>query len=137
MLARQKSETLTYPESSRWYAYCMIKYHLNRFRHPIRGIIYASRNDRSFRFQVYAVGGAVVIAWYLLAPLREIEILFLILAYFLVLITELQNSAFEMVIDRLHPEIHEAIGKGKDMAAGAVLLAGGFLALVILFTIFA
>jgi undecaprenol kinase len=40
----------------------------------------------------------------------------------LVLGFELINSAFERLIDHLHPEIHPEIGLIKDMAAGGVLL---------------
>jgi diacylglycerol kinase len=49
-----------------------------------------------------------------------------------VLITELQNTSFEEALDHLHPELHDKIGRSKDMAAGAVLTAGIFLALVML-----
>jgi diacylglycerol kinase (ATP) len=41
----------------------------------------------------------------------------------LVLTLEMVNAALEYLIDRLHPEIHEEIGRAKDAAAGAVLLA--------------
>jgi undecaprenol kinase len=40
----------------------------------------------------------------------------------LVLALELTNSAFERLIDHLHPELHPEIGAAKDMAAGGVLL---------------
>lgn len=39
-----------------------------------------------------------------------------------VLTAELFNTALEVLADRLHPEIHEMIGKAKDCAAGAVLV---------------
>jgi hypothetical protein len=35
---------------------------------------------------------------------------------------EVINSAFERLIDHLHPELHSEIGFIKDMAAGSVLL---------------
>jgi undecaprenol kinase len=35
---------------------------------------------------------------------------------------EVINSAFERLIDHLHPELHSEIGLIKDMAAGSVLL---------------
>ena len=44
------------------------------------------------------------------------------LAVMLVLALELVNSAFERLIDHLHPEIHPEIRSVKDMAAGGVLL---------------
>ncbi len=67
----------------------------------------------------------VVLAF--LLPLDRMETLFIILSYFLILITELQNSAIEAALDQLHPGLNDHIGISKDMAAGAVLLAGLFL----------
>ena len=64
-------------------------------------------------------------------PLTLYDILFLLLAWFLILITEMQNSAIEAALDRLHPELHDSIKQSKDLAAGAVLLAGFFLTTVI------
>ena len=104
---------------------------ITRYSHPIRGILYAVKNDRSYRSQVYTIGAIVAGSFYFFEPLAPFEILFLLLAYALILITELQNSALEIALDTLHPELHEAIGKSKDMAAGAVLTAGIFLLIVI------
>ena len=102
-----------------------------RAKHALYGICYATKHDYSYRHQFYLGALALIIIGYLLAPLTGHELLFLVLAWALILITELQNSAFESVLDHLHPESHEAIGRGKDMAAGAVLIAGLFLVLVI------
>lgn len=104
---------------------------ITRFSHPIRGILYALKNDRSYRTQVYSIGIIVVVVFYVMEPLEMWEALFIVLAYILILITELQNSAFEAALDKLHPEIHESIGRSKDMAAGAVLTAGIFLFLTL------
>ena len=41
----------------------------------------------------------------------------------LVLATELVNSAFEALVDHLHPEVHPEIRVIKDMVAGSVLFA--------------
>ncbi|MCA9366939.1 diacylglycerol kinase [Candidatus Kaiserbacteria bacterium] len=104
---------------------------ITRYSHPIRGILYALRNDRSYRTQVYSIGLVVVAVFMYFEPLAVWEVLFVLLAYALVLITELQNSALEAALDRLHPELHDMIGKSKDMAAGAVLTAGLFLLIVV------
>jgi diacylglycerol kinase (ATP) len=112
----------------------MFTYHIKRFLHPIRGILYAVKRDRSFRMQVYGIASLLAIATYFLKPLSQTEILFFGVSYALILITELQNSAFEAALDKLHPELHDAIGKSKDMAAGAVLIAGFFLLFVLTVT---
>jgi diacylglycerol kinase len=105
---------------------------ITRYSHPIRGIGYALAHDRSYRSQVYLIGAVVIGALVYFQPLAVWEVLFLLLAYILILITELQNSAIEAALDRIHPERHDDIGKSKDMAAGAVLTAGVFLLIVIM-----
>ena len=107
-----------------------------RYSHPIRGIRYALQNDRSYRSQVYLFGAVVAAAFVYFDPLTYSEVLFILLAYALILITELQNSALEAALDKIHPERHEAIGRSKDMAAGAVLTAGVFLLLVLAVLVF-
>lgn len=102
-----------------------------RFSHPMRGIIFALHNDRSYRNQVYVFGAIVAGIFVYFDPLSYSEMLFVLLAYALILITELQNSALEAALDRIHPERHNDIGNSKDMAAGAVLTAGVFLLIVI------
>jgi diacylglycerol kinase (ATP) len=39
-----------------------------------------------------------------------------------VIAAELFNTALELVMDRLHPDVHPMIGRAKDCAAGAVLI---------------
>jgi diacylglycerol kinase len=108
-----------------------IKKNLSRLSFASSGIRHAIQTDYSFRMQVYGIGIIVTIVLFLFAPLAVTEVLFICLAYILILITELQNSAFEAALDHLHPELHHNIGRSKDMAAGAVLLAGLFLIVVI------
>jgi diacylglycerol kinase len=115
----------------------MLTRYFSRFPHALRGITYAAKNDFGYRTQVYGIGLFVVAILFYLSPLSKEEFLFLLLAYALILITELQNSALEIALDRLHPDLHDAIGKSKDMAAGAVLLAGVFLTVVILSFLYA
>lgn len=109
----------------------MITRYLKRFPHALRGILYAIKNDFGFRTQIYSIGVAITVFIITSEPLTSPELLIVILAYFLILITELQNSALEIALNKLHPEHHENIGKSKDMAAGAVLLAGLFLTIVL------
>jgi len=113
-----------------------IRRQLKRLGYALYGIHYAIRKDRSFRLQWYGLGSIVLIVVALLQPLTSIEFLFIAHAYMLILITELQNSALEYALDHLHPETHDSIGRSKDMAAGAVLIAGIFLTIVIATVIF-
>ncbi|OGG65827.1 hypothetical protein A3I99_00065 [Candidatus Kaiserbacteria bacterium RIFCSPLOWO2_02_FULL_45_11b] len=110
----------------------MIKRYLGRFPHALRGLVYASRFDFGFKTQLYGILTILAGVFYFVKPLTETELLFLVLGYFLILITELQNSALEVALDHLHPTLHEQVGRSKDMAAGAVFLAGLFLFIVLL-----
>jgi len=94
-----------------------------KFFYSIKGILQAIKYDSGFRAQLLIGGPGLVLVWYFGRPLSEIDIVWLVLATLLVLITELQNSAFESALNHLHPEKHHNIGHSKDMAAGAVLLS--------------
>lgn len=99
----------------------------------LKGFCSAYRNDFNFKLQAWSSLFFIVFG-YIVWPLSQTEILFLALAYTLIIITELQNTSFEMAIDRLHPELHDDIGTSKNIAAAAVLTAGLF-ALAVVATI--
>ncbi len=109
----------------------MFKRYLASFSHAIRGILFAIKNDFGFRKQFYGISLILLAASYFFTPLTSTELLFIGLAYILILITELQNSALEIALDTLHAYHHESIGRSKDMTAGAVFIAGLFLVLVL------
>jgi len=104
----------------------MYTYWYNRMSHPIRGIVTAVRTDSAV--QIELVGGtiALTILYFIFGPFTALGNLLLIFCFFLVLITEFQNSAVETALDRIHPERHDDIGKSKDLAAASVLLAALF-----------
>lgn len=109
----------------------MLKKYFNRFPHAFRGLFYAAIHDFGYRTQLY-LGVAIGVGIFTFYnPITRFEFLFILLAYFLILITELQNSALEAALDRLHPELHDDIKISKDMAAGAVLTAAVFLLIVL------
>jgi len=110
----------------------MIKRYFRRFPYDISGIWHAMRNDFSYQMQVALITPAVFFFCYIYWPLTKTEMLFLGLAYVLILITEIQNSALEEALDHMHPQTHHRIGKSKDMAAGSALLAGFFLIFVMI-----
>lgn len=104
----------------------------NRLRYAIKGFKSALVDDYSYRMQFFAGGVIVLLLCFLWWPLSQNELFFLVLSWILILITEMQNSSFEAALDRIHPEIHDEIGKSKDMAAAAVLTAGLFFAFVVI-----
>lgn len=92
-----------------------------RLRCAISGIAIAWQRERSFRTQV-AFAALAVVMLLLLRPSLVWCVIIGFAAIF-VLTIELVNSAFEALIDHLHPDRHPEVRVIKDMAAGAVLLA--------------
>lgn len=103
---------------------------VRRFRDALRGLRYAAAHDNSFQLEL-VLGVALVLFAYIMRPLTALEAIVLALSWLLVLITELQNTSLEVLIDKLHPERDELIGRSKDIAAGAVIVALIFMGVVI------
>ncbi len=99
-----------------------------RLRFAVDGIYMAFRREHSFRFQVLAGAGVLLV----LLLTRPSPVWWSIgaLAVGLVLMAELFNTAVEVLADHLHPEQHPEIRAVKDIAAGAVLISSIFAVLV-------
>lgn len=91
-----------------------------RLGFALAGLRECWRTESSFRAHVM-LGGLAIGALILLRP-DPVWWALVGLAITLVLALEAVNSAFERLIDHLHPEHHPEIGFAKDMAAGGVLL---------------
>ena len=97
-----------------------------------RRIIGASKNSaQGFRqailteeaFQIYLVLSVFLIPLALFIAADYIQIILLLGAVFLVLITELLNTAVESVVDRVGTDFHELSGRAKDIGSAAVSLS--------------
>ncbi len=99
-------------------------------KNAIRGLKSAFKEDKSFRMEVFGGSAFIIIGW-IFWPLSGVEFALLCLAYILILIIELVNTAFEQMLERIHPERNEIIGKSKDISASAVLLAFIFAIIVV------
>jgi diacylglycerol kinase len=108
---------------------------LIRISHPFRGLRYVMLHDKAVRLDLL-IGVFIVILGYIVWPLTLAEFAFLAFGYALLLITELQNTAHEEALDRIHPDKDEVIGRSKDIAAASVLVAACLLGAVILVIIF-
>jgi diacylglycerol kinase (ATP) len=73
------------------------------------------------------------LAW-LLAPFEPWELIVYTFSYLLILLVELVNTAFETMIDHLHPDQHRTVGESKDIASAAVFVAFIF-AVIVVFTL--
>lgn len=99
----------------------------------IEGILWSARTQRHLRY--HFIAALVVLVAGLFFRLSALELILITLAITLVLFAELFNTAIEVVVDIVCPEFHPLAKRAKDVAAGAVLMAGvgaavlGYLAL--------
>lgn len=94
-----------------------------RLGFALRGLRLALQREKSLRTHLLAVLAVLLALLASHAPPLWWAILGLTAG--MVLVAEMINSAFETLIDHLHPEQHPEIGAAKDIAAGAVLVASG------------
>jgi diacylglycerol kinase (ATP) len=85
-----------------------------------RGILRVYGTEISFRIQFWF--GVIVLTQTFYWPIGEMKRLILILLVFLMLITEIVNTAFEKLFDEIEKRYHSKIGYLKDILAGAALL---------------
>lgn len=98
----------------------------------LKGLRHAYRDDKSFRMEVnYGLPVYLGLAW-LLAPFESWELLLYTFSYILILLVELLNTAFETMLNHLHPGEHHVVGKSKDIASAAVFVSFIFAFIVVL-----
>jgi diacylglycerol kinase (ATP) len=89
--------------------------------YAIEGLIHAVKTETSFKLELF-FGIFIFIAIVFI----EVELyykLILAVTFFIILITELLNSAIENVVDLVTTEIHPLAKSAKDMGATAVLFS--------------
>lgn len=89
--------------------------------YSINGLRAAFRCEAAFRQELLLCIVLVPIGIWL--GESGVERALLIGSLFLVLITELLNSAIEAVVDRVDSNWHELCGRAKDVASAAVMLS--------------
>ncbi len=92
------------------------------------GIKSAIQNEKSFRTQVI-ITILVILSLGILGA-NPVWWALILICIGMVLSAELMNTALEAFIDRIHPDIHPAVGLAKDCAAGAVWVSSMIAALV-------
>lgn len=94
-------------------------------RHAFAGLIAVAHLERNMRWHLLASILVLVGGWWL--QVDRSEWLWLILAIFLVIQSELANTVVENVVDLLTDQHYALAAKyAKDMAAAAVLVAATF-----------
>jgi undecaprenol kinase len=106
-----------------------------RLMFALNGLGAAWQRERSFRTQTALAALAVAV----LVVLRPAIVWWaiVVLTISCVLATELMNSAFEALVDHIHPKRHAEIRIIKDIAAGGVLLASAGALLIGILLLFA
>jgi undecaprenol kinase len=86
------------------------------------GILFIFISERNMRIHCGFAVLAVISAY--LFKISNIELIFVIFAITLVLITEAANTAFELLLDFIHGDrYHPDVKLLKDIAAGGVFIA--------------
>ena len=94
---------------------------LKSFAYALRGMVQLVRTQPNAR--VHLLVTVLVCAAGFYFSLGRTEWLWIIVAIVLVWSAEAFNSALEQLADVLHPGHHAGIGRAKDLAAAAVLIA--------------
>jgi diacylglycerol kinase (ATP) len=106
---------------------------IKSFTHALRGITFLFNSQSNARIELIIT--VIVIIAGILFKISTSEWLVILLCIALVLSLEGINTAIEIFADKLHPDFDKEIGKVKDVAAGAVLIAS-IVAAIIGFIIF-
>lgn len=99
----------------------MLKQFFKGFHYAITGLHVAWAKGINFKIQ--SIGALLVIALGWLLGFSSVEYVVLILTISLVLAAETFNTALEELCDKFQPTHDPHIGKIKDLAAAAVLIA--------------
>jgi diacylglycerol kinase (ATP) len=94
---------------------------LESFRCAFRGVWTLLASQQNARIHLLATVGACGLG--LLIGISLLEWCAIVLAIVMVWTAEALNTAFELLCDVASPEFHPLVQKGKDVAAGAVLVS--------------
>jgi diacylglycerol kinase (ATP) len=91
------------------------------FGYAISGVIYTLKTQRNMRIHFFIAVLITATSKYL--ELETFELLAVLFAISLVMITEMINTAVESVVDMFTEKYHPLAETAKNVAAGAVLIA--------------
>ncbi|MET3113374.1 diacylglycerol kinase [Pedobacter sp. CG_S7] len=94
---------------------------IKSFGFALNGIVYAFKTQPNFKYHCALTILAVTLGWYY--RLNNSEWLWIMVAVAMVLISELLNTAIEILVDLVSPTYNKKAGLVKDTAAAAVLIA--------------
>lgn len=97
---------------------------IRSFGYAFKGIGYAYTTQLNFRIHSGATFVAVALGLFL--KIAAVEWLWIALSIALVIITEMLNTALELLTDLASPEYNTKAGHVKDVSAGCVVIAAAF-----------
>lgn len=106
----------------------MIKKFFKGFIFGFQGLLYAFNTQINFKVHTLCAILVFILGYFLNITLQEW--LWITLAISMVLIAELFNTAFEVLVDLISPEYNRKAGIIKDLAAGAVMVTAFFAAII-------
>jgi diacylglycerol kinase (ATP) len=104
------------------------------FNNAIDGLIFVFKTQRSMKVHILFTLFVLLIS--VVLNVAFVDFLFLTFAMSLVLITEMINTALEMIMDMISESYHPLVRVSKDVSAGAVLIST-LTALIVGYLIFA
>jgi diacylglycerol kinase (ATP) len=87
----------------------------------IEGIIYSVKTQRHMQYHLFVALAVLILS--LVLDISRIQFILLCVAIVLVLVTEMMNTAIEVVVDMIADTYHPLAKIAKDVAAGVVLIA--------------
>lgn len=91
------------------------------FNRALKGIFYVFKTQRNMRIHLFIALVILIISIFL--NLDRKEVIILSFTIFLILITEMFNTAVELAVDLVTDKFHPLVKTVKDITAGAVLFA--------------
>ena len=91
------------------------------FGHALRGWQYVLKTQRNAWIHSLTAATVILLSWWLEIPPRDWAVLILTIA--MVFTAEFINTSIEAVVDLASPQKHPLAKVGKDVGAGAVLIA--------------
>lgn len=101
-----------------------LKRFLNSLKFSLKGLSEIYKTQKNFRIQTNFGLAALLLS--IILDLSESEVLWIIVSVFIVIMMESLNTLVEKIMDLLHPEYSETVGKIKDVSAAVVLISAVF-----------
>lgn len=89
-----------------------------------QGVKTSYETERNFK--IHSIFGMLALIFGFILKINQSEWMWILLCVFLVMATELLNTAIEALTNLCSPDYHELARKAKDAAAAAVLLTAIF-----------